>query len=56
MGDFFVLLIDFIKSILGKLGDVSIDFGGVSAPLLSVLVAFLIVGFCISVFWRGVRT
>jgi hypothetical protein len=56
MQDFFELFISFISDIFGLLNRFSIQSFGYSASLGSILIAFLVIGFVISVFWKGART
>lgn len=56
MFDFISLIWAFWKSIWLKLETAYFSFSGESVSLASVIVAFLIVGMALAVFWKGAKT
>ena len=56
MQDFFILFIDFLTDILSVLDSVELRIFNLPTTLLSLMVAFLVVGFVVSIFWRGAKT
>ena len=56
MSNFFVLLVNFWKSLFGLLDKVVFEINGVDISLGTLVVSFLLVGLVISVFWKGART
>lgn len=56
MGQFFVMFVDFWKSIFALLGDTYLPIGNFSVSVLDIFYLFFIIGFVISVFWRGAKT
>ena len=58
MLDFIYLISRFFVNIFGVLGDTVIPFGGNfadSTTLGGILFACLVIGFAVSVFWKGAR-
>ena len=56
MGQFFDLVIQFITQLWDKLGTVKFSAYGVDVPLTALIVAFLVTGMVINVFWKGAKT
>lgn len=55
MVDFFALLGAFWHAILGELADFHFSILGYDVDLLSVMVVFMIIGFVITIFWKGAK-
>lgn len=59
MLDFFYLLATFFHRIFSLLGDTVIPFGGGlddSTTLGGILFACIVIGFAVSVFWKGAKS
>ena len=56
MFDFFILLRDFWGSIIFEFNKRPINIGGYKVSYISLIFAFLVIGFAISYFWKGAKT
>lgn len=56
MFEFISLLRDFWKSIISVFDSYPINFAGYNVSLISLIFAFLVIGFAISYFWKGAKT
>lgn len=56
MKDFFDMIISWFTQIFGILDNIKLDFGFTEASLLVILGALLVVGFVITLYWRGGKT
>lgn len=55
MTAFINLFVDLWKQIINLLSNTAIELGGYTVSLFSVLLVMVIIGFVISVFWRGAK-
>ena len=55
MSRFFDLFVDFVSSILLLLHGVRFDMFGFEVDFLSIILSFFIIGFVISLFWKGAK-
>lgn len=56
MLEFIVLLRDLWKSIIFVFDSHPINIGKYNVSLISLIFAFLVIGFAISYFWKGAKT
>ena len=56
MKDFLDMIISWFTQIFGILDNIKLDFGFTEASLLVIIGALLIVGFVITLYWRGGKT
>lgn len=56
MAQFFSMFAWFWGQIIGLFDTVILEADGIQASLTDILFALLVVGFVITVFWRGART
>lgn len=56
MALFFNMFIDCIADLLSQLSSLKFSVGELQVDFLSVMFAFLVLGFAVNVFWRGAKT
>lgn len=56
MALFLNTFIDFIADLLSQLSALKFSVGELQVDFLSVIFAFLVLGFTVNVFWRGAKT
>lgn len=56
MGDFFKMIADLWKSIFAVLDSHPVNIFGYDVSLTYIIMAFLIFGFVVSVYWKGAKS
>lgn len=56
MEDIFYFIRDMFMGYLGVLESIVFEVNGIEVNFLSLVVAFLIVGLIVAVFWKGAKT
>lgn len=56
MEKFFIMFANLWRSLLGLLDRVKFTVGGYTVSVYSLILAFLVLGIIIGVFWKGAKT
>lgn len=56
MGDFFEMVVDLWKKIFGVFDAHPLDILGYKVSLTYAIFAFIVIGFVISVYWKGAKS
>lgn len=56
MGQFFSMVADFWKSIIMLFDDRPLIIGDYQVSYFSIIFAFLVIGFVVSLFWKGAKS
>lgn len=56
MGQFFIMVADFWKSIIKLFDDRPLVIGDYQVSFFSIIFVFLVIGFVVSLFWKGAKS
>lgn len=56
MGQFFSMFVDFWKSIIKLFDDRPLQIGDYQVSYFAIIFACLVIGFVVSIFWKGAKT